>query len=82
MADSMYILSSGVYGVILPGTDASSAQRFAAALELGLQDAAGVDSRFTADIQVLNSADHGNSAQGLEHAIFSLLPPDAVRAQG
>jgi hypothetical protein len=81
MADSMYTLSSGVYGVILPGTDALSAQRFASSLDLGLQDAAGVDSRFTADIQVLNSTENGNSAHGLEQAISSLLPQDTVRLQ-
>jgi len=75
--DSFYTLSSGVYGIILTGTDALSAQRFTAGLELGLLDAAGVGNRFTADVQLLNSADYGKSAQGLEQAISGLLPRDA-----
>ena len=79
--DAMFMLSSGVFGVILPGMDKLSAQRLAASLDLGLQDAAGVDSRFTADIQVLNSADNGNSSQGLEHAVSSLLPQEAIGLQ-
>jgi hypothetical protein len=81
MADSMFTLSAGIFGIILPGLDNSTAQRFAASLELGLQDAAGVDSRFTADVQVVNSTDHGNSPQGLDHAISALLPVDALNKQ-
>jgi hypothetical protein len=79
--DSIYTLSSGIYGVILPGLDPLSAQRFTASLELGLLDAAGVDSRFTADVQLLNSEDHGKSALELDHAISSLLPQDTARLQ-
>ena len=75
--DSIYTLSSGIYGVILQGMDPMTALRFIASLELGLQDAAGIDSRFTADIQLLNTADHGKSAQDLYHAVSSLLPQDA-----
>ena len=79
--DSICTLSPGVYGIILPGTDAVTAERFTASVELGLQDAAGVDSRFTADIQLLNSGDHGKSAQDLEQAVAALLPRELTRNQ-
>jgi hypothetical protein len=72
--DTVCTLSPGVYGIILPGMDVVTAQRFTASVELGLQDASGLDSRFTADIQLLSSGDHGKSAQDLEKAVAALLP--------
>jgi len=78
-ADSIFVLSPGMYGIILPGMDPQSVQRFTASLELGLQDAAGVDSRFTADIQMLNSADYAKSVQDFDHAIAALLPQETIR---
>jgi hypothetical protein len=81
-ADSIYVLSSGVYGVILPGMDQLSAQRFTASLELGLLDAAGVDSRFTADVQLVKSPEDGKSLQEVDHAVSSVLPTTATTPQG
>jgi hypothetical protein len=72
--DSICALSPGVYGVILPNMDATSGQRFKMSVELGLQDAAGIDSRFTADVRMLNSADYGKSVLDLEQAVAALLP--------
>ena len=72
--DSIYSLSPGIFGVVLQSMDPMSALRFIASLELGLQDAAGVDARFTADVQLLNAADHGKSSQDLYQAVSSLLP--------
>jgi hypothetical protein len=80
--DSISTLSPGVYGIILPGMDALAAQRFTASIDLGLQDAAGVDKRFTADIQLLNSGDHGRSVQDLERAVAELLPRELTTVQG
>jgi hypothetical protein len=80
--DSIYVLSSGVYGVILTGMDRVSAQRFTASLELGLLDAAGVDSRFTADVQLLKTPEDGKSLQEIDHLVTALLPVVAVSPQG
>jgi len=67
--DSIYVLSSGVYGVILTGMDRLSAHRFTASLELGLLDAAGVDSRFTADVQLVKTPEDGKSLQEVDHLV-------------
>jgi len=80
--DSVYVLSSGVYGIILPGMDQLSAQRFTASLELGLLDAAGVDSRFTADVQLLKTPEDGKSLQEVDHQVAALIPTAAVSPQG
>ncbi len=80
--DSICMLSPGVYGIILPGMDATTAHRFTASVELGLQDAAGVGSRFTADIQLLDCGGYGMSAQDLEHAVAALLPVELTGVQG
>jgi hypothetical protein len=81
-SDSIYILSPGIFGVILPGMDQLSAQGFATSLELGLADAAGVDGRFTADVKMLSSADHGKSGQEFDQRVGSLLSADALKPQG
>jgi len=71
-----------VYGVILPGMDQLSTQRFSTSLELGLLDAAGVDSRFTADVQLVKSPEDGKSLQEVDHLVSSLLPTAGTGAQG
>jgi predicted signal transduction protein with EAL and GGDEF domain len=72
--DSIWTLSPGVYGLILSGMDALTAKRLAANVELGLQDAAGVNARFTAEIQLLTFADRPASAREIEQAVAELLP--------
>ena len=78
--DSIWTLSPGVYGIILAGMDTPAAQRFAASIETGLQDAAGVNSRFTVEIQLLNFAGYGRSAFEIEQAVNELLPRDITVA--
>ena len=55
-----------------------NAQQLTASVELGLQDAAGVNARFTADIQLLTFADRATSARELEQAVAELLPRDRM----
>ncbi len=82
-ADSMWTLAPGIYGIILAGMDASAAQTVSSSMELGLQDAAGVNARFTADVQLLSVGVHGRSVHELEQAVAELLPRDlGVPAQG
>lgn len=72
--DSIWTLGRGVYGIILSGTDAAAAKQFTSSVDLGLQDAAGVTSRFTADSQLLTFAGRSRSAYELEQAVNALLP--------
>ena len=74
--DSIWTLGRGVYGIILAGKDAVAAKQFNASVELGLQDAAGVNRRFTADAQLLTFAGRSKSAYELEQAVNTLLPRD------
>lgn len=74
--DSIWTLSHGVYGIILAGMDAAAAGQFTSSVDLGLKDAAGVNSRFTADVQLLTFAGRGKSAFELEQAVNALLPRD------
>ena len=80
--DSIYVLSSGMYGIILPEMDRLSAHRIAAGLEAGLLDAAGVDSRFTADVQLLKTPEDGKSLQEIDHLVSTLLPTSQTSPQG
>ena len=79
--DSIWTLAPGVYGIILPGSDMGAAQNFTASVELGLQDAAGVNARFTSDIQLLAAGEHGRSARDLEQAVAELLPRDPAPSE-
>lgn len=74
VADSIYVLYPGVYGIILPHLDTPSARRFITGLEVGLRDAAGVSSRFTSEVRMFNYPEHAESVRQLEQAVCSLLP--------
>jgi hypothetical protein len=80
-ADSIWTLAPGVYGIILAGMDARAAQTFTSSVELGLQDAAGVNSRFTSDIQLVSAGEHARSARDIEQAVAELLPRDFAPVQ-
>jgi len=79
--DSIWTLAPGVYGIILAGMDASAAQTFTSSVELGLQDAAGVNTRFTADLQLISAGEHARSARDIEQAVAELLPRNFAPAQ-
>jgi len=74
--DSIWTLGRGVYGIILSGMDAPIARQLTSSIEMGMQDAAGVNSRFTADVQLLTFAGRSRSAYELEQAVNALLPRD------
>jgi hypothetical protein len=79
--DSIWTLAPGIYGIILAGMDAPAAQNVASSVELGLQDAAGVNARFTSDIQLLTAGEYGRTARDLERAVAELLPRESAPAQ-
>jgi GGDEF domain-containing protein len=64
--DSLYRLSSDLFGIMLPGASAEMAQQTANRLSEGLADAAGASNRYTVEIQVVNYPENVNSASELE----------------
>ena len=66
MEDSLYRLSSEVFGIVLPGATDAMARQTAERLSEGLADASGASNRFTSDIQVVNYPDHVSSASEME----------------
>lgn len=76
--DSIYLLASGHFGVILPGLDRHAAERVAARLLEGLTDAAGVSNRFTCKIEAITYPEQVSSAHDLELTVKDLLPEDGL----
>lgn len=72
--DTVYLFSPGYYGILLPNMSMPNAQGLTQRLTEGLQDAAGVNGRFTADIRIFNYPEHAQSIRQLEQAVCSLLP--------
>jgi GGDEF domain-containing protein len=72
--DSIYILTHGHFGVILPSVDAPAAQRVSARLVEGLTDAAGASNRFSFEVHAITYPEQASSAHDLELAVTGLLP--------
>ena len=78
--DSIYLLASGVFGVILPGLDMTGAQRVTIRLTEGLADAAGVNNRFSFKVDSITYPEQVASARDLELAVTDLVPVDVLNA--
>jgi PleD family two-component response regulator len=74
--DSLYRLSTEVFGFVLPGATGTFARQAANRLSEGLADASGASNRFTADIQVVNYPDHAKSASEMERRASSVVAED------
>ncbi|MGA2987100.1 MAG: diguanylate cyclase [Terriglobia bacterium] len=74
--DSLYRLSTNVFGIVLPSVTDALARQAASRLSEGLADASGASNRFTADIQVVNYPDHANSASEMERRASSVVAQD------
>jgi PleD family two-component response regulator len=74
--DSLYRLSSEVFGIVLPGATDDMARQTADRLSEGLADASGASNRFTADIQVVNYPDQVNSASEMERRASAVVTGD------
>lgn len=70
--DSLFRLSSEVFGMVLPGVTDAAARQTATRLSEGLADASGTSDRFTAEIEVINYPEHVNSASELERRACAL----------
>jgi len=79
--DSIYVLSTGCFAVVLPGADKSVAKRVAARLGEGLADAAGVSHRFTCSMNVVNYPEDASTAHGIEEAVFAVVPEDSTNGK-
>jgi GGDEF domain-containing protein len=76
--DSIYILTHGHFGVVLPGVDSLAAQRVAARLVEGLTDAAGASNRFSFTVHAISYPEQASSAHDLELAVTGLLPENSL----
>jgi GGDEF domain-containing protein len=64
--DSLYRLSTDVFGIMLPGASDEVARQTANRLSEGLADAAGASNRYTTEIQVVNYPEHVKAASEME----------------
>jgi GGDEF domain-containing protein len=77
--DSIYILRSGFFGVILPGVGQTGIQKVCARLAEGLSDAAGANDRFSFKIDAISYPEQTSTAHDLELAVAGWLPePDSA----
>jgi GGDEF domain-containing protein len=74
--DSLYRLSSEVFGIVLPDAGGAAAQQAADRLMESLADASGASNRFTAEIQVVNYPEHVTTASEMERRASSLISKD------
>jgi len=72
--DSVYVLSFGFLGAILPGVDTSTALRVASRFAVGLSDTSGPSERFDFEIYSVNYPEHAKSLHDLEQLVCGYLP--------
>ena len=72
--DSIFILRSTFFGVILPGVGQTAVQRVTAKIADGLSDAAGVNDRFSFKIDAISYPEQTSSAHDLELVVSGWLP--------
>jgi len=64
--DSIYQFATGVFGILLPGTDADTARGVALRVASALNDAMGITHRYSFDIHITNFPDHAKTAPEME----------------
>jgi GGDEF domain-containing protein len=74
-SDSIYRLSNGLFGIVLPETDTLNAKRIAVRLQEGLQDAR-AKYGLSFDLSAYNYPEHVKSSHELEDIVKSLLPEE------
>lgn len=72
--DSIYVLSFGFLGVILPGVNPSTALRVSSRFTVALSDASGSSDRFEFEIYSVNYPEHAKSLTELEQLVCGHLP--------
>lgn len=66
--DSIYQFQRGIFGILLPSTNAAEAQQISNRLGEGLTDASGATQRFTFELQTINYPEQAESAREIEEA--------------
>jgi len=79
--DSVYLLSAGVFSVLLPGVRGNDANRVVGRLSEGLADAAGTSRRFSFDLQLVNFPDQVATAREMEEVAHASLGEGCLEAQ-
>jgi uncharacterized membrane protein len=64
--DSIYQFTSGVFGILLPGTSSDVARSVAVRVADGLNEAMGISKRYSFDILITNFPDHVKTAIEME----------------
>jgi hypothetical protein len=64
--DSIYQFTSGVFGILLPGTGVELARRVAVRVADALNEAMGISHRYSFDIHITNFPDHVKTAPEME----------------
>ena len=71
--DTLYHFAPGVFGVLLPGVNTTTAFGVQERLWDGLRDASGTGQRFSFKVKVLNYPDHATTAREMEQVAESFL---------
>jgi len=74
--DSLYRLSTKVFGIVLPGMSDAVAKQAADRLSEGLAGASGASNRFTAEVEVMNYPEQVTSASEMERRASILVAQD------
>ena len=64
--DSIYQFTSGVFGILLPGTEADRRASVAVRVADALNEAMGISKRYSFDIRITNFPDHAKTAPEME----------------
>jgi GGDEF domain-containing protein len=72
--DSLYRLSSRVFGIVLPNASVTDVARVGERVAEGLTDASGASNRFSFDIRVVTYPENIASAYEMEHLAASFSP--------
>ena len=79
--DSLYLLSSSVFAIVLPGTCRADLNQVASRVTEGLIDASGASNRFTFDMQVVNYPEQVSTAYEMERIADSFSLPKGSAAE-
>ena len=71
--DSLFLLESGVFGILLPRISTHTAELMKGGFEEGLRDAAGLTPRFDFKVRLINYPDQVNSAHEIMETIHPLF---------
>jgi hypothetical protein len=77
--DSVFVLRTCFFGVILPGVGQAGVQRITARFSDGLSDAAGANNRFSFKIEAISYPEQTTSAHDLELVVSGWLPETDVK---